>query len=100
MSKPIVTKIMSKTMVTKTIGKTMVKKIMRKPKVTKTMGKPRLQKTITKTLNICIESYMRHLFHASFFFKIHFHNENFVSKLPWEPCKNVQVISKIETIGY
>ena len=83
MSKPMVTKIMSKTMVTKTIGKTMVKKIMRKPKVTKTMGKPMVIKNITKALNICIESYIRHLFHASFFFKIRFHNENFVSDLPW-----------------
>ena len=83
MSETMVTKIMSKTMVTKTIRKTMVKKIMRKPKVTITMGKPLLQKNITKTLNICIESYMRHLFHASFFFKIPFHNENFYSKLPW-----------------
>ena len=75
MSKPMVTKIMTKTMVTKIIGKTMV---------TKNHGKNHgYKKNITKTLNICIESYMRHLFHASFFFKIHFHNENFVSNLPW-----------------
>ena len=74
-------------MVTKNIGKTIVKKIMRQPKVTKTMGKPWLQKTITKTLNICIESYMRHLFHASFFFKIHFHNENLLVTYPGNHVK-------------
>ena len=56
---------------------------MSKTMVTKIMSKTMVTKNITKTLNICIESYMRHLFHASFFFQIHFHNENFFSNLPW-----------------